>query len=323
VQKTNQSAADLVRQLLAFARRQAIQPRLINLNVLIHSMEKILRQVLPPTIELIMQTEPQLGQVRIEAGQMEQVVMNLALNARDAMPGDGLLIIRTSNITFEQKHKDSYLEIPPGRYVLLTVTDTGVGMTEEVLAHIFEPFFTTKEVGRGTGLGLSSCFGIIRQNNGYISVRSKPGRGTIFSIYLPYLEPVFVEPAREYQVGPSTPGDETILLVEDEMQVRALLAEMLRQYGYTVLEASNGEEALHLLRSRPQQVIHLIITDMVMPKMGGKALANLLRVIYPNLKVLFMSGYADAENISGGAAFLSKPFTLRDLAYKVRELLSA
>jgi hypothetical protein len=323
VEQTAQRAADMVRHLLAFSRRQVTQPRLLNLNVLIHSMETMLRQILPATIELVVRAEPNPGQVKIDSGQIEQVLVNLALNARDAMPNGGQLIIRTTNVLLEQTYLDRYAEIPPGQYILLTVTDTGIGMTEEVMAHIFEPFFTTKEVGQGTGLGLSTCFGIVQQNNGYISVKSEPGRGSIFKIYLPRFEETLARPAMEREAGHPPRGSETVLLVEDEAQVRALAARILRQYGYTVLEASNGEDALHLIRMQPEQAIHLLVTDVVMPKVSGKALTNLLRVIYPNLKVLFISGYTDIENVRQGTTFLSKPFTPSRLAHKVREILDA
>lgn len=320
-QQTARRAADLIRHLLAFTRRQMIYPQTVDLNNLIHNMEQMLRQLLPESIELVIQAGSNLGQVRLDPHQFEQVVRHLVLNARDAMPGGGKLVIQTANATLAQAQPDLSAEIPPGHYVVLIVADSGVGMTGEVLARIFEPFFTTKGVGHGTGLGLAACFGIIRQNNGFISVDSQPGYGTLFTIYLPQIEVALPQPVVEIEAGQTWQGYETILVVEDEAQARALIVRTLRRYGYSVLEAADGEAALQMMRRQPEQAIDLLITDVVMPKLGGKALAHLLKVLYPNLKTLFMSGYTDVEVVSPSDAFLEKPFTPHLLAQKVRQIL--
>lgn len=323
--QAGQRAADLVRQLLAFSRQQVIQPRVIILNQVVADMDKMLRRVIGEEITLDTVLAADLWPVKVDPAQIEQIIVNLAVNARDAMPVGGRLIIQTSNVVLDEFYTAQHVEAQPGEYVLLAVSDTGAGMTEEVLEHIFEPFFTTKEVGKGTGLGLATVFGIIKQNHGHIWVYSEPGHGSTFKIYLPRERIVATAPAARsswlLQALPT--GTETVLLVEDELSVRELAGEVLRQQGYTVLEATNGEEALQLVKSYEGQ-IDLLLTDVTMPRMGGKALVTQLKALQPNLKVVFISGHT-GHAIDGvldeGAPLLQKPFTLASLITKVREVL--
>jgi PAS domain S-box-containing protein len=319
--ETTERAADMIQHLLAFSRRQVVQPKLLRLNEEILKIHRILREVLPETIALTTSPLAVRDWVRIGSGQLEQVVMNLVLNARDAMPKGGQVIIETNNITLDQPLISLPTGVPAGEYVRLKVTDTGVGIPKEIIDHVFEPFFTTKEVGQGSGLGLSTCFGIVEQNYGRITIESEPGLGTTFQIYLPLHKPpspLLDEVDEESILG----GIETILVVEDDAQIREAICLGLRQYGYTVFDAENGTSALHLIEAQRDQTIHLLITDVVMPEMGGKPLANLLKLIFKRLKVLFISGYPDTGNIPPGTAFIAKPFTPQRLAQKVWELLS-
>lgn len=326
IQKTAQRAANLTRQLLAFARRQIIEPRVLNLNDLILNVEKMLRRLISEDIKLSTVLGPDLEPIKADPGQLEQVLLNLAVNARDAMPQGGELVIETANVSLDQDYARRHAEVTPGEYVLLAVSDTGLGMTEEVKARLFEPFFTTKEVGKGTGLGLATCFGIVKQNGGHIRAYSELGLGTTFKIYLPQVEGTAVPLIRPEAVDTLTQGSETILLAEDEITVRDLAAQSLRQQGYTVLEAADGLDALDLARRQPKKEIHLLVTDMVMPRMGGADLAEQLRSLRPDLKVLFMSGYTDSTIIryglpQTGTVFLQKPFSPQRLVQKVREVL--
>ncbi|GIK40997.1 MAG: hypothetical protein BroJett011_48300 [Chloroflexota bacterium] len=326
IQKTAQRAANLTRQLLAFARRQIIEPRVLNLNDLILNVEKMLRRLISEDIKLTTLLAPDLAPLKADPGQLEQVLLNLVVNARDAMPNGGELIIETANVNLDHDYARRHAEVTPGEYVLLAVSDTGVGMTEEVKARLFEPFFTTKEVGKGSGLGLATCFGIVKQNEGHIRAYSELGVGTTFKIYLPQVEGVATPLVRPEPIDILAQGTETILLAEDEITVRDLAAQSLRQQGYTVLEAADGLEALELAQSQPQNEIHLLLTDMIMPRLGGANLAEQLRAARPQLKVLFMSGYTDSTIIryglpQTGSAFLQKPFSPRRLVQKVREVL--
>jgi CheY-like chemotaxis protein len=270
---------------------------------------------------------PDLAQIKADPGQLEQVLLNLVVNARDAMPNGGELIIETANVTLDHKYVRRHAEVAPGEYVLLAVSDTGVGMTEEVKARLFEPFFTTKEVGKGTGLGLATCFGIVKQSGGHIRVYSELGEGTTLKIYLPQIEGVAATPIVRLEPRDTlVQGTETILLVEDEAAVRDLAARALRQQGYTVIEAADGREALRLAQRQTEKEIHLLLTDMVMPRMGGKELADQLKAVRPDLKVLFMSGYTDSTILRYGLlqprmAFLQKPFSPQRLVRKVRDIL--
>jgi PAS domain S-box-containing protein len=322
--KAAQRATTLTRQLLAFARKQPIEPHILNLNDLIHDMDKLLRRLIGEDIDLVTQPAADLGQVIADPGQIEQVLVNLAVNARDAMPEGGKLTIETRNIFLDAAYTHGHVNVTEGPYVLLAVSDTGVGMDAEVQSHVFEPFFTTKEPGKGTGLGLATCYGIVKQHGGFIWVYSEVGHGTTIKIYLSRVfEDAAVRPHTEDQAVPR--GTETVLLVEDEVAVRLFAARVLRESGYRVLETTTGDEALHAAQTDAGP-IQLLLTDVVLPQMGGKALAERLAAHYPSLKVLFMSGYADDAivhhgRLEAGLAFLHKPFSPGVLLRKVREVL--
>jgi len=321
-------ASSLTRQLLAFSRRQVLQPQVLDLNVLTGDLEKMLRRLLREDIQLVTRFDQQLALVNADAGQLEQVIVNLVVNARDAMPRGGRIAIATSNVTLGEGMGPTHVNMTPGPYVLLTVTDTGRGMDKATQAHIFEPFFTTKPVGQGTGLGLSTVYGIVKQSGGYVWVYSELERGTTFKIYLPAVAsaPNAAEIERD-SLAPAAGGPERILLVEDEPNVRRIARRILERNGYTVLEASNGAEALRVLERR-QEPIALVLTDLVMPEMGGRELASKLRIVSPTSRVLFMSGYTEdavlrQSVMEPGAIFLDKPFTFDTLIRKVREALAA
>ncbi|MCR4408178.1 MAG: response regulator [Anaerolineae bacterium] len=318
------SAARLVGQLLAFSRKQVVKPRVVNLNDVVANIHKILQRIIGEDIELVTILAPDLWPVKVDLAQMEQVILNLAVNARDAMPDGGRLTIETACEVLCEADSAFYSESPPGEYVVLVVRDTGLGMSEEVKAHIFEPFFTTKEVGKGTGLGLATVYGIVKQSGGNIQVHSEEGQGTIFKIYLPRAEEEPTPLLSTHKVDTPS-GRETILLVEDDARVRELVWQILRQQGYSLLEARDGREA-QLVAERYTGPIHLLLTDLVMPGLGGKALAEQLIQSRPGLKIIFMSGYTDETIISQdllapGVAFLQKPFSPTDLMHKVRVVL--
>jgi two-component system cell cycle sensor histidine kinase/response regulator CckA len=322
---SGQHAADLVRQLLAFSRKQVIQPQTLNLNTIVANVDKMLQRIITETIELKIILAPELWPVEVDPAQMEQVIINLVVNARDAMPNSGKLTIETANVFLDDVYAASHLGVEPGEHILLSISDTGCGMSEEVQAHIFEPFFTTKKMSEGTGLGLSTVFGIVKQNKGNIWVYSEEGMGTTFKIYLPRAKRAATASPRPVQTQDLLRGTETILLVEDETMVRELAAQALREQGYTILEAGNGPQALRLAKAHNEE-IHLLLTDVVMPQMSGKALADQLGPMYPNLKVLFTSGYADKAIMRHGILasdimFIQKPFTPLTLSRKVREVL--
>jgi two-component system, cell cycle sensor histidine kinase and response regulator CckA len=327
IQSAASRATTLTRQLLAFSRRQVLQPQVVTLNVVVTEMHKLLRRLIGEDIELIYRNDPRPRSVRVDRGQFEQVLLNLAINARDAMSGGGKLRIETTNFDLDNQYTfNPYSDLKPGHYVVLTVSDTGAGMDTATQAHIFEPFFTTKERGKGTGLGLSTVYGIINQSGGYIWVSSEPGMGTTFKIFLPAImeeQPVLQAPV----ISDDEPlqGSETILLVEDEELIRNLTRKMLEARGYTVLLARHGYEALELFKQHPDS-IHLVITDVVMPHLGGPGLVEQLTTLKPAIKVLVMSGYSEWSTEHYGAlgetqAFLPKPFTPFALAQKVREVL--
>jgi len=322
----SERAASLTKQLLAFSRRQPLEPKVVNLNHILSNIERLLGRLIGENIELVTLPADDLWPVRVDPGQIEQVLANLAVNARDAMPEGGKLIIEARNVRLDEHYARSHAGVTPGEYVMLAVTDTGCGMTDEVKAHLFEPFFTTKEPGKGTGLGLATCYAIVERNGGHIWVYSEPGKGTTFKIYLPRArgEPAPF-PARE-TAGEAPRGSETILLVEDEPSLRSLAAEILRNQGYEVIEASGGDEALRLSEQGATSKIDLLLTDVIMPGMGGEVLAERLKAARPGIKVLFVSGHPDDAIARDGViepevAFLQKPFTPVALARKVREVL--
>jgi PAS domain S-box-containing protein len=328
-----QRAAGLTHQLLAFSRRQVLQPKVINLNALVPDIEKMLRRLIGEDILLATVLHPHLGNVRADPGQLEQVIVNLAVNARDAMPDGGRLTIETRNDELDEAYATDHPSVKPGRYVMLAVTDTGVGMDEETKARIFEPFFTTKVRGKGTGLGLATVYGIVQQTGGHIWPYSEPGRGTAMRVYLPRVD----DPADPIEhPGDVAPGDvapgavggtETILVVEDEAPVRAVTRQLLERNGYTVMEAADGPAALALVDGEGGgRHIDLLLTDVIMPGMSGRELANKLRALRPNLRVLFMSGYTDDAVVrhgmlEPGLAYLEKPFRPPTLLQKVRGVL--
>jgi signal transduction histidine kinase len=324
--QTAERGASLTSQLLAFSRRQIVEPKVTDLNEALLNMVKMLRRIIGEDIELVTLPGEDLGRVKVDPGQIGQIIVNLVLNSRDAMTRGGKLTIETASVTLDEGYVTQHVDVTPGEYVILTVTDTGVGMTEEVKAHLFEPFFTTKKVGKGTGLGLATCYGIVKQNGGHIRVESEPGKGTTSSIYFPRVKEEAEALPKRDESGPMPLGKETILLAEDEPSVRNVTAAMLRDLGYTVLEAANGEEALQVAREHAGKEIPLLLTDVVMPQMSGKTLADQLRGERPNMRVLFISGYTDESITSHGppdpsTAFLEKPFLSRVLASEVRELL--
>ena len=326
IQKAADRAASLIYQLLAFSRKQVIEFRVLDLNGMIANTMQLLRRLMGEHIELTIIEGKDLGRVKADPGQMEQVVMNLALNARDAMPQGGKLILETENVDVDQKYRSEDASISPGQYVMLRVSDTGTGMDKETLAHIFEPFFTTKAVGKGTGLGLSTVYGIVKQSNGFITAQSEPGVGSSFRVYLPRVD----QPADEVEtlspVEADFQGSETVLVVEDEDGVRSLITMLLTRNGYTVLEAGNGEDALNLCPNGKQNPVHLLITDLVLPHMNGRELSERMAEQHPGVRTLFMSGYTDDAALKDGvlesrAAFLQKPFSMETLLHKVREVL--
>lgn len=325
IQHAGERAAALTRQLLAFSRKQILAPRRLDLNHVVTNLRKMLERLIGEDIALSTLLQPDLWPITADPGQLEQVIVNLAVNARDAMPTGGQLTIETKNVYVESHQVQTHPEITAGPYILLSVSDNGCGMDEHIRAHLFEPFFTTKEVGKGTGLGLAMVYGIVKQSGGDISAYSESGHGTTFKIYLP------AHPNSDSsEVSPpiqlvSRGGHETILLVEDEEMVRDLVQETLQEKGYTILQARLGSEALTLARQH-QNKIDLLVTDVVMPQMSGRELAGWLKLIYPGIKVLFMSGYTDDAVVRHGlltaeVEFLAKPFLPNALAAKVREIL--
>jgi PAS domain S-box-containing protein len=327
IKKAGHRAASLTRQLLAFSRKQVLQPKVLSLNEVITGLNKMLGRMIGEDVELETFMEPDLGRIKADPGQIEQVLLNLAVNARDAMPQGGKLTIKTANVDLDEEHFRRHAEqMQPGPYVMLSVSDTGIGMNEEVLSHIFEPFFTTKETGKGTGLGMATVYGIIDQNNGYIWPYSEPEQGTTFKIYLPKIEGEVESGQKEKTRKKISHASETILMVEDNDEVRNLARNILQRYGYKVLEAENGEEALRI--SQQQQTIHLMLTDVVMPGMSGRELAECIQSQRSEIKVLYMSGYTDSAIVhhgvlTSGVNFIQKPFTPEKLTSKIREVLDA
>jgi len=323
--KAGDRAAALTQQLLTFSRQQIIQPQVIDLSRVVLDLEPMLRRLIGEDLHLEVVTDRRPAVVKADPGQMSQIIMNLVVNARDAMPQGGQLILKTEPANFKVGCHGKFGLTPPGAYVRLEVQDTGVGMNEATQAHIFEPFFTTKEPGKGTGLGLSMVYGIVKQSGGYLDLESSPGAGSAFTIYLPRLEAVVAPPKAKIPITASFQGEETILLVEDEEMLRGLLAKFLRLCGYTVLEASHGGEALLTCERHPGP-IHLMVTDVVMPQMSGRELADRLTPLRPEMKVLYMSGYTEDALVQHGVAdlsvsFLQKPFRPIELARRVYAVL--
>jgi CheY-like chemotaxis protein len=329
IHKAGERAAALTRQLLAFSRKQVLVAKSVNLNEIVSGMSVMVRRLIGENIEFATLLDPELRTVLADPGQFEQVVLNLAVNARDAMPSGGTITISTANVDLAaQEDRDGYI-LPAGRYARLEVADTGCGMDEETKARMFEPFFTTKERGKGTGLGLASVYGIVKQSGGHIRARSAPGRGTSFEVYLPVREKNPDAPKETAPASTNSPGTdrtgETILLVEDEEMVRAMMREGLQRDGYSVLAAGNAQEAISLLE-RHSRPIDLLLTDLMMPGMNGMELARRILSSHPAMKVLLISGYTEEETgmfvrKEHGAAFLQKPITPSILSRKVREVL--
>jgi signal transduction histidine kinase len=327
IHKAGEQAATLTRQLLAFGRKQMIQVKELDLNAIVRDLGKMLCRLIGEDIEMVFTLSPQLGRVKADPGQIEQILLNLAANARDAMPNGGKMTIATAEFDRQNPGDRCPVELSCGRYVMLSVSDTGCGMDESTIARIFEPFFTTKEMGKGTGLGLATVYGIVKQSNGHIDVESKLGKGTTFRAYLPLsdaLDPVLTE---GQNLPPALSGKETVLLVEDENEVRKLIDQALKLSGYKVFAARSGHEALQFCESHREK-IDLLVTDVIMPKMNGRQLAEQAISFQANLKVLYISGYTDkildGQGVLGPrAAFLQKPISPRALALKVREVLDS
>jgi PAS domain S-box-containing protein len=322
--KASERAANLTRQLLAFSRRQVLEPRVLELNAVVTESEPLLRRLVGEDVEVQVLEGASLGRVRADAGQIDQVLMNLVANARDAMPRGGRLLIETANVEWAEGAAPGRLPAPPGRYVRLSVRDTGTGIDAETLAHIFEPFFTTKERGKGTGLGLATVYGIVKQSGGYVGVDTEPGKGSSFDVYLPRVDDA-VEPAKPAVAPAAVSGAKTILVVEDEDALREVAREVLESNGYRVLTASSGKEALSVAAAHPEP-LRLLLTDVVMPGMSGQELADRLRAGRPEMSVLFMSGYSDdvvarRGTMGGEARLLTKPFSVATLAQSVHEVL--
>ena len=325
--RATERAATLTRQLLAFSRRQVLAPRVLDLNGVVAGVDNMLRRLIGADVELRTALAPELGAVRADPGQLEQVIMNLVVNARDAMPRGGKLTLETANAELDESYALEHPAVVAGPYVMLAVSDSGVGMDAATQARVFEPFFTTKEKGKGTGLGLATVYGIVKQSGGNIWLYSEPGRGTTFKIYLPRVDQPPEQPAAAPAPRAAPRGSETVLLVEDDEAVRALARKMLAAHGYTVLAAASGAEALKLAADHTGP-IHLLVTDVVLPGMSGRELATRFQSVRPGLKVLYTSGYTDDAVVHHGVldpgiAFLQKPFTSGTLARKVRETLDS
>src|SRR5436309_13230732 len=325
LRKAAEAAAALTRQLLAFSRQQVLQPRALDLKATVTGIEKLLKRLIGEDVRLTTFLAPDLGVVKADPGQIEQIIVNLAVNARDAMPTGGRLTIEAANVEMDEAYARGHAPARPGRYVMLALSDTGIGMDERTRARVFEPFFTTKDPGKGTGLGLATVYGIVKQSGGFVWVYSEPGHGTTFKVYLPRVdEPPEPAPAAPAIAEPGR-GTETVLVVEDAASVRMVTRQVLERYGYLVLEAPNGDTALHLEAKHPGR-IHLLLTDVVMPGLSGRQLAEQLAQLRPDMKVLYASGYAaDAivhhGILESGIAYLQKPFTPETLARRVRQVL--
>ena len=326
IQKAAERGAELCRRLLALSRHQSVQAMDLDLNELVLDIAPLLGTLLAEDIELVSRTEPELGLVKVDPGQIEHVIVNLAINASDAMPGGGTLTVATANVAVDETPPEGPVRVPAGEYVVLSVADTGRGISEEVRPHIFEPFFTTKQPDRGTGLGLFMCRNIVAQNGGYMDVHSRPGTGTTFEVYLPRTDVSAVPPRPRREVAVLPSGEETVLLVEDERVVREVSARILRDRGYTVIEAAEGGEALRLAREHQEKGVDLLFTDVVMPFMNGWDLARRMRAVMPGIRVLYTSGHSQdtigyARPCDLATEFIEKPFTPTELTRRVRAVL--
>jgi len=326
IRHASERAAGLTRQLLVFCRKQTVVPAVLDLNVVVRDLDKMLRRLIDENIEMTIIPAQQIGRVKADSGQVGQVLMNLVVNARDAMPYGGKLTIATNNVELDENYARTHTSVIPGHYVMLSVSDTGTGMTEEVKELVFDAFFTTKPMGKGTGLGLATCKTIVNQSGGHIDVYSEVGKGSTFKVYFPRIAQAPDIVARSMRNGPLPRGTETLLVVEDEPSVRHLACGVLQNQGYEMLSASNGQDALHVARQHKGSPIRLVVTDVIMPLMGGKVMAEWLRITYPDLKILFTSGYTDDAIshhgvLEAGVEFLPKPYTPATLVRKVRELL--
>jgi two-component system cell cycle sensor histidine kinase/response regulator CckA len=320
VERAAERATTLTRQLLAFSRRQVLQTKVLDLNTVVANMNQMLARLIGENIELTFLPDPNLWQIKVDPGQIEQVLMNLAVNARDAMPQGGWLTIETENVRVDSGSR-SATAVPPGEYVRLSFRDTGHGMDEDTKARIFEPFFTTKQVGKGTGLGLSVVYGVVKQSGGYVQVDSGLEIGTVFRIFLPRANDAAEEASKPASMN-AAKGTETILFVEDDEGIRELVADFLRSHGYCVLTASDGADALRLAHNQRHNGVRLLLTDVVMPKMGGRELAESLRKSLPELKVVFVSGYPGDHDLGLEASrFVQKPFSMQILAGAIRQAL--
>ena len=327
IRKAAEGAAALTRQLLAFSRQQVLEPKVLDLKATIASTEKLLKRLIGEDVHLITALAPDLGAVKADPGQLEQIIINLAVNARDAMPTGGRLTIEAANVEMDEAYVRGHAPASPGRYVLLALSDTGIGMDEQTKARIFEPFFTTKEPGKGTGLGLATVYGIVKQSGGFIWVYSEPGHGTSFKVYLPRVDEPAEPVATPTTMAEPGRGTETVLVVEDAASVRMVTRQVLERYGYAVLEAPNGETALRLA-AKHHGPIHLLLTDVVMPGLSGRQLAEQLVHLRPDMKVLYASGYADHAIVhhgilESGISYLQKPFTPETLGRRVRQVLDS
>jgi len=326
IKHASERAVGLTRQLLIFSRKETVQPVVLDLNEVVKDLDKMLRRLVDENIEMTIAAGKEMGRIKADPGYIGQVVMNLVVNARDAMPDGGKLDITTNNVLLDETYVCSHARVIPGNYVMLCIRDTGSGMTDEVKAHLFEAFFTTKPKGKGTGLGLVTCQTIVQQSGGHIDVSSELGKGATFRIYFPRVEqaPDVVQVPR--QTGALPRGTETLLVAEDEPGLRHMSAGILEAQGYTVLRAPNGQEGLRQARQHQGAPIALAVTDVIMPRMGGKVMAEWLKASYPDIKVLFTSGYTDdsiAKDgvLEQGVAFLPKPYTASTLVRRVREML--
>lgn len=326
IHNAGKSARNLTQRLLAFSRRQVLEPAVMDLNETVHRMEKMLNRLIGDDVQLVSVLAPDLGKIKADPNQVEQMLMNLSINARDAMPKGGLIIIKTANAEIDETYAHQHPATEPGHYVLLTVSDTGIGMDAETQSHIFEPFFSTKPQGQGTGLGLSTVFGLVKQSGGAIAVYSEPGGGATFKIHFPRCDEVLVDP-QQRKTAPTKGGTETILLVDDATPLRELTRRILEDSGYTVLDSGDPGEALRIAAEH-EGPLPLMITDVVMPGFSGSVLAERVAEVRPETKVLYASGYNDDSIVHShvrgqDAAFLDKPFTRENLLRKVRDLLDS